>query len=112
MPFDGMIIARISRGRTIREFVSGVLLVPTLFTFLWMTVFGNTAIALDLGGNADIAATVANNLPVALFETLKQLALATTVSGVATLLIITFLVTSADFGALVIDIITSGAAQN
>lgn len=74
--------------------------------------FGNTAIALDLGGNADIAATVANNLPVALFETLEQLPLALIVSGVATLLIITLFFTSAVSGALVIDMITSGAAQN
>ncbi|MFB9047199.1 BCCT family transporter [Sphingobium indicum] len=111
-PFVGMFIARISRGRTIRQFVGGVLLVPTLFTFLWMTVFGNTAIALDLTGAANIADTVANNLPVALFETLEQLPLATVVSGIATLLIITFFVTSADSGALVIDMITSGAAEN
>jgi choline/glycine/proline betaine transport protein len=92
-PFVGMFIARISRGRTIRQFVGGVLLVPTLFTFLWMTVFGN-------------------NLPVALFETLEQLPLSTIVSGIATVLIITFFVTSADSGALVIDMITSGAAEN
>ena len=111
-PFVGMFIARISRGRTIRQFVGGVLLVPTLFTFLWMTVFGNTAIALDLSGAAHIADTVANNLPVALFETLEQLPLATVVSAIATLLIITFFVTSADSGALVIDMITSGAAED
>ncbi|MCD2324470.1 BCCT family transporter [Sphingomonas sp. IC-56] len=111
-PFVGMFIARISRGRTIRQFVGGVLLVPTLFTFLWMTVFGNTAIAIDLNGTASIADTVANNLPVALFETLEQLPLSVVVSGVATLLIITFFVTSADSGALVIDMITSGAAEN
>ena len=111
-PFVGMFIARISRGRTIREFIGGVLLVPTLFTFLWMTVFGNTAIALDMAGTAAIADTVANNLPVALFATLEQLPLATIVSGIATLLIITFFVTSADSGALVIDMITSGAAEN
>lgn len=110
-PFVGMFIARISRGRTIRQFVGGVLLVPTLFTFLWMTVFGNTAIALDLNNIAGIADTVANNLPVALFETLEQLPFSTIVSGIATLLIITFFVTSADSGALVIDMITSGAAQ-
>ncbi|MGI9374770.1 MAG: BCCT family transporter [Tsuneonella suprasediminis] len=111
-PFVGMFIARISRGRTIREFVGGVLLVPTLFTFLWMTVFGNTAIALDFSGVAPIAATVADNMPVALFETLAQLPLSTVVSGIGTLLIITFFVTSADSGALVIDMITSGAADN
>ena len=111
-PFVGMFIARISRGRTIREFVSGVLLVPVLFTFLWMTVFGNTAIDLDMTGVAPIAQTVANNLPVALFETLSALPLGTITSLIATLLVITFFITSADSGALVIDMITSGAADN
>lgn len=111
-PFVGMFIARISRGRTIREFVGGVLLVPVLFTFLWMTVFGNTAIALDLTGTASIVQTVADNLPTALFEVLQQLPLSVIASGIATLLVITFFVTSADSGALVIDMITSGAAPN
>ena len=111
-PFVGMFIARISRGRTIREFVGGVLLVPVLFTFLWMTVFGNTAIALDLSGAAPIVQTVADNIPVALFEVLEQLPLSVIASGVATLLIVTFFVTSADSGALVIDMITSGAVPN
>ena len=111
-PFVGMFIARISRGRTIREFVVGVLLVPVLFTFLWMTVFGNTAIALDLSGAAPIVQTVADNMPVALFTVLEQLPFSVIASGLATLLVITFFVTSADSGALVIDMITSGAAPN
>ena len=111
-PFVGMFIARISRGRTIREFVGGVLLVPVLFTFLWMTVFGNTAISLDLNGVEPIAETVANNLPVALFETLNALPLGAVTSLIATFLVITFFITSADSGALVIDMITSGAAEN
>ena len=111
-PFVGMFIARISRGRTIREFITGVLLVPVLFTFLWMTTFGNTAIALDLSGTAPIVQTVADNMPVALFEVLEQLPFSIIASGLATLLVITFFVTSADSGALVIDMITSGAAPN
>ena len=111
-PFVGMFIARISRGRTIREFVMGVLLVPSLFTFLWMTVFGNTAIQMDLSGAADIAETAVNNMPVALFETLDHLPLSVVASGLATILVITFFVTSADSGALVIDTITSGDAPN
>lgn len=111
-PFVGMFIARISRGRTIREFVAGVLLVPVLFTFLWMTVFGNTAIAFDLSGAAPIAETVAIDLPIALFVTLEQLPFSTIASGIATLLVITFFVTSADSGALVIDMITNGAAED
>ncbi len=111
-PFVGMFIARISRGRTIREFVGGVLLVPVLFTFLWMTVFGNTAISLDLSGAEPIARTVADNMPAALFETLAALPLGSITSLLATLLVMTFFVTSADSGALVIDMITSGAAEN
>lgn len=111
-PFVGMFIARISRGRTIREFIAGVLLVPVLFTFLWMTVFGNTAIALDLGGVTEIVRTVADNMPVALFQVLEQLPLSMLTSALATLLVITFFVTSADSGALVIDMITSGSAPH
>lgn len=111
-PFVGMFIARISRGRTIREFVGGVLMVPVLFTFLWMTVFGNTAIELDRTGVEPIAQSVANNLPVALFETLAALPFGAITSLIATLLVITFFITSADSGALVIDMITSGAAEN
>lgn len=111
-PFVGMFIARISRGRTIREFISGVLLVPVLFSFLWMTVFGNTAISLDMAGVAPIAETALTNLPVALFETLGALPFGTVTSFIATLLVITFFVTSADSGALVMDTITSGAAEN
>ncbi|MXO69317.1 BCCT family transporter [Altererythrobacter marinus] len=111
-PFVGMFIARISRGRTIRQFVAGVLLVPVLFTCLWMTVFGNTAINLDMTGVAPIADTVADNLPIALFEMLNQLPFSAITSLIATLLVITFFVTSADSGALVIDMITSGGADN
>jgi choline/glycine/proline betaine transport protein len=110
-PFVGMFIARISRGRTIREFILGVLFVPSLFTFFWMTVFGNSAILMDSSGIAPIAATVADNMPVALFEMLGHLPLALVASGLATLLIVTFFVTSADSGALVIDTITSGGAE-
>ncbi|WP_296722503.1 BCCT family transporter [Erythrobacter sp.] len=111
-PFVGMFIARISRGRTIREFIGGVLLVPVLFSFLWMTVFGNTAIALDMSGVAPIAETALANLPVALFETLAALPFGAVTSFIATLLVITFFVTSADSGALVMDTITSGAAEH
>ncbi|HEX2280943.1 MAG TPA: BCCT family transporter, partial [Thermomicrobiales bacterium] len=111
-PFVGMFIARISRGRTIREFVTGVLIVPVLFSFLWMTVFGNTAIAFDLSGVAPIAEIAANDLPVALFVTLEQLPLSPVASGLATLLVMTFFITSADSGALVIDIITSGGTES
>ncbi len=111
-PFVGMFIARISRGRTIREFVVGVLLVPTGFTFLWMTVFGNTAIALDLGVAAGgIARAVDANLSTALFEFLEYLPGATLTSSLAILLVGVFFVTSADSGSLVIDTLASGGAE-
>ena len=111
-PFVGMFIARISRGRTIREFVGTVLLVPVLFTFAWMTVFGNTGIAMDMTGVAPIAQVVSDDVSLALFEVLGQLPLSAITSFAATLLVITFFVTSADSGALVMDMITSGAAKN
>jgi choline/glycine/proline betaine transport protein len=110
-PFVGMFIARISRGRTIREFVTGVLLVPVLFTFLWMTVFGDTALWMQFNGTAPIAQVVSDNMPIALFVLLEALPLSTVTSLLATLLIITFFVTSADSGALVISIIASGGSE-
>lgn len=112
-PFVGMFIARISRGRTIREFVLGVLLVPTGFTFLWMTVFGNTAIWLQLSGATTVVSTtVSSSVPLALFAFLEQFPFATITSALATLLVITFFVTSADSAALVVDTITAGGAED
>jgi len=108
-PFVGMFIARVSRGRTIRQFVVGVLLVPVGFTFVWLSCFGNSAIGLDMA-SADnpIARAVAENVPIALFTFLEQLPIAAISSLVATVLVVTFFVTSSDSGSLVIDIITSG----
>ncbi|WP_132909632.1 BCCT family transporter [Sphingomonas sp. BK235] len=111
-PFVGMFIARISRGRTIREFVIGVLFVPTAFTFLWMTVFGNTAIALDLGvAGGGIARAVEANLSTALFKFLEYLPGAGFTAGLAIVLVAVFFVTSADSGALVIDTLASGGEE-
>ncbi|MFN3513598.1 MAG: BCCT family transporter [Phenylobacterium sp.] len=111
-PFVGMFIARISRGRTVREFVIGVLLVPTGFTFLWMTVFGNTAIALDMGGAAGaISNAVAADLSVAIFRFFAELPGAAITSTLAVTLVAVFFVTSADSGSLVIDTIASGGAD-
>ncbi|MDP1626454.1 MAG: choline BCCT transporter BetT [Parvibaculum sp.] len=107
-PFVGMFIARISRGRTIRQFVIGVLLVPSGFTFLWFTVFGNTALAMQLDGTAQMVEAVQADVAVALFQFLGHLPFAGISMIVATLLVVTFFVTSSDSGSLVIDIITSG----
>jgi choline/glycine/proline betaine transport protein len=112
-PFVGMFIARISRGRTVREFVSGVLLVPTLFTFLWMTIFGNTAIVLDMTTAAGhISAEVTKNVPVALFQFLERLPLSNVTSLLAVLLVAVFFITSADSGSLVIDTLATGGIED
>ncbi|MFW6060199.1 MAG: BCCT family transporter [Phycisphaeraceae bacterium] len=109
-PFVGMFIARVSRGRTIREFIGGVLLVPTLLTFFWMVVFGGTAIYLDrLGEGAMSAAVLApGGVPTAVFEMLSRLPLAAVATVLVVLVVAIFFVTSSDSGSLVIDILTAG----
>ena len=112
-PFVGMFIARISRGRTVREFVTGVLLVPTLFTFLWMTVFGNTAIFLDMGVAAgELSRDVAADASVALFQFFEYLPWSSVTSVLAVLLVAIFFVTSADSGSLVIDTLAAGGRED
>ena len=112
-PFVGMFIARISRGRTIREFILGVLLVPSGFTFLWLTIFGNSGLWLEMyEAGAGLATAVQTNMPTAIFVLLDQLPLTGITSALATMLIVTFFVTSSDSGSLVIDIISSGGAEN
>ena len=111
-PFVGMFIARVSRGRTIREFVVGVLLVPMGFTFAWMTFFGDTALHMLLErGIGELADAVAADSSVALFKFFEYLPLSSVTSLVATLLVITFFVTSSDSGSLVVDMLTSGGAE-
>ncbi|AHF00528.1 choline transporter [Thiomicrospira aerophila AL3] len=108
-PFVGMFIAMVSKGRTIREFVLGVLLVPVGFTFMWMTFFGGTALHMIMvQGITELADAVAADTSVALFQFLEHLPLSSITAIIATLLIITFFVTSADSGSLVVDRLTSG----
>jgi choline/glycine/proline betaine transport protein len=107
-PFVGVFIARVSRGRTIREFVFGVLLVPVALTFLWMAIFGNSAIALDGVAGGALSDAVAEDPAVALFTLLEQLPLTTITSVLAILLVATYFVTSSDSASLVIDLLTSG----
>lgn len=110
-PFVGMFIAQISRGRTVREFVLGVLLVPSTFTALWMTVFGNTAITVDLGkAQGELGAAVEDNISVALFKFFEYFPGTTITSGLAVILIAVFFVTSSDSGSLVVDTLASGGA--
>ncbi|GAA3726536.1 choline/glycine/proline betaine transport protein [Spinactinospora alkalitolerans] len=109
-PFVGMFIARISRGRTIREFVAGVLLVPALLSFLWFTVLGNTALHIELRDTADLLTpTFADSsYSFAMFALLEQFPFSTLTSIVAGLLIVVFFVTSSDSGSYVIGIISTG----
>ncbi len=107
-PFVGMFIARISRGRTIRQFILGCLFGPTIATFLWLSLFGGTALHLELKDGIAVSQVVSRDVTQALFFTLDQLPFSAFTAGVATLVIITFFVTSSDSGSLVIDIITAG----
>ncbi|MGD1863882.1 MAG: BCCT family transporter [Phormidesmis sp.] len=108
-PFVGIFIARVSKGRTIREFVLGVLLLPTALTFLWMSVFGGTAMFMELGDSAGIIGdAVGKNVATALFVMLQQLPLTGITSFVGIVLVVVFFVTSSDSGSLVVDSLTSG----
>ncbi len=105
-PFVGMFIARVSRGRTVREFVFCVILIPTLVCVVWMGAFGGTAIAQVV---ADAAAPVKSAaLELKLFEMLKPLPLSGITSLLGIILVLVFFVTSSDSGSLVIDTITAG----
>lgn len=109
-PFVGIFIARISRGRTVREFILGVLLLPTALTFLWMSAFGGTALSLELseGTAGIISGAVSENVATALFVMLEQLPLTGITSFVGSILVVVFFVTSSDSGSLVVDSIASG----
>jgi betaine/carnitine transporter, BCCT family len=105
-PFVGMFIARVSRGRTVREFIICVLLIPSLVCVLWMTVFGGTALhQIVQDGYAGVQDAA---LPVRLFEMLSQLPMTQITSGIGIILVVVFFVTSSDSGSLVIDTITAG----
>ena len=107
-PYVGMFIARISKGRTVKEFVLGVLIVPSLITFLWMSAFGGSAIDLQMNEIGNIGQAVSENVSTALFVFLEQFPLGTITSIIAVVLILSFFVTSSDSGSLVIDGLTSG----
>ncbi|MFP4146144.1 MAG: BCCT family transporter [Halorhodospira sp.] len=109
-PFVGMFIARISRGRTIREFVLGVLLVPTLLALAWLTVFGGTGIHLELFGAGGLVDAVSEDETIALYHTIEAVApgiIATLAAIVATILIATYFVTSSDSATLVVTMLLS-----
>ncbi|MBE0494234.1 MAG: BCCT family transporter [Thiomicrospira sp.] len=114
-PFVGMFIARISRGRTFREFVAGVLLVPTGITIIWIGLFGGTALYQELFGQGGVIAAVDENVATALFVMISGMELGVLTPWVSSLLLLligTYLITSANAGTLVINTILSGGDIN
>ncbi|TLS37692.1 glycine betaine uptake BCCT transporter [Pseudalkalibacillus caeni] len=111
-PFVGTFIARVSRGRTIREFVIGVLAVPTIFGALWFSVFGGSAISLDMAGKGIMDIINDQGMEVALFSVLEQFPFGTAMSVIAILLISTFFITSADSATFVLGMLTTNGSLN
>ncbi|MFT4820145.1 MAG: choline/carnitine/betaine transport [Candidatus Azotimanducaceae bacterium] len=107
-PFVGMFIARISKGRTVREFLFGVILIPTLLSFIWMSVLGSTALYLQTTGAIDLVSAVNNDVATAMFVMLEGLPMSGILSFVAIILVTVFFVTSSDSGSLVVDHLASG----
>ncbi|MEO1407083.1 MAG: BCCT family transporter, partial [Pseudomonadota bacterium] len=110
-PFVGMFIARISKGRTVREYFSVVLLAPVTICLVWFTAFGETALQQNKTGAGDLATSM-TDASLVLFQMLAEMPLAGFTSTAAIILLIVFIVTSADSGALVVDTITSGGKLN
>ena len=109
-PFVGIFIARISRGRTIREFILGVLLAPTLLAFVWLSLLGGTALHIEMEKVGSIVTAVNTDLTIALYTTFEQMNVGiwgTLASGVATILIATYFITSSDSATLVVNTILS-----
>ncbi|WP_249650564.1 BCCT family transporter, partial [Lysinibacillus sp. D4A3_S15] len=108
----GSFIPRVSKGRTIREFIVGVLIIPPLIACFWIAVFGGTALWFDLHQEAQIAQTVHNDVTVALFQMLEQLPLSTIASFIGILLIIIFLITSAESATFIMANMTTKGSLN
>lgn len=106
-PFVGMFIARISRGRTVREFMVAVLLVPTIITSIWMATFGGVGLEQVKNGVGQLAGGITDS-SLALFQMLENLPLSSVTSFLAVVLVLVFFITSSDSGSLVIDSITAG----
>lgn len=111
-PFVGMFIARISKGRTVREFLSAILIIPALLSFVWMSVFGGAALFQDISGNGILFNAVKSNVATSLFEMIQNMDVSNTLkiimSSTGIFLVISFFVTSSDSGSLVVDNLTSG----
>jgi glycine betaine transporter len=111
-PFVGLFIARVSRGRTVREFILGTVAAPTVAAFLWFSVFGGTALNMEIMQNVPISAAVKADVSTALFAMFAQLPLGTLLSGIATVLVVVFFVTSGDSAVLVLSMMSTGGNEN
>lgn len=111
-PFVGIFIARISRGRTIREFCIGVILTPTLFSILWFATFGGAGLYIELFGGGGLSELIAQDLSVAIFAFFESFPLSGVLSFLAVLLVFVFLVTSADSGTFVLSMMTTDGNLN
>ncbi len=111
-PFVGLFIARVSRGRTIREFILGTVLAPTLAGFAWFAVFGGTALHLEIWQDVPIAEAVKADVSTALFAMFEALPMGWLMSVVATVLVLVFFVTSGDSATLVLGMMSTGGAPD
>jgi len=107
-PFVGMFIARVSRGRTVREFVTAVLIIPTVITAFWMSAFGGSALEQVQNNVGALGSEGLTEVSLAMFQALENIPLSAITSFLGITLVLTFFVTSSDSGSLVIDSITSG----
>lgn len=107
-PFVGMFIARVSSGRTIREFLIAVLLIPTSVTIIWMSVYGGIAIDQVINGIGALGTDGLTSVPLAMFQMFDEMAMGNILSIIAIILVLVFFITSSDSGSLVIDSITAG----
>ena len=111
-PFVGMFIARVSYGRTVRQLILGVLVLPTMFSFFWMSAFGGSALWVELETDESMTAAVAENVATATFELFAAFPLTALTSVVGVILVVTFFVTSSDSGSLVIGSLTAGGTPD
>ncbi len=106
-PFVGAFVARVSKGRTIREFIAGVMIIPPIFSCLWIATLGGLALHSDLKNGTNIAGAVNADITSAIFETFEHIPFSTVISGLSIILIFTFLVTSADSATYILASMTT-----
>ncbi|PPA69375.1 BCCT family transporter [Jeotgalibacillus proteolyticus] len=111
-PFVGSFVARISKGRTIREFILGVMIVPPVIAFIWMAIFGGTGLYMDLFTGTAISEAVSQDTTTAVFVLLQEFPFYTLLSVIMIILIVIFLVTSADSAVFVLGMMSSDGSQN